>query len=254
MSTGLYYASAVPEWRYNERNLLSIVRSRTQGRDGIVTQYLHRKFSYYTTYSTVNAGLSSSVLFDGCVSQFPASSSTTIVARANNQDLNTTVAGGNGPITMWAQPLTVQFQSNDLSLYATASSTSSSATTTRSGDVSAASATTGSTASLSSASQTSTPSATATSSPGLSTGAQAGIGVGVSLGALAVIGAVIAWWLLRRRKTKAAAVAAGPYGDPQPMTQHHPYELDGNARSEMDGLPQQPVHKKTPMSPVEMGS
>lgn len=38
--------------------------------------------------------------------------------------------------------------------------------------------------------------------PGLSTGAKAGIGVGTALGFIAILGAMIAWCLVRRRKRK----------------------------------------------------
>ena len=86
--------------------------------------------------------------------------------------------------------------------------TTSQPTTTSTG---AASTTTGSSSAISS---------TPTSSPsGLSTGAKAGIGVGVALGALAILGVLI-WVIMRRRRTKAQAyndgrTAAPPVGQSQ---------------------------------------
>ena len=68
-----------------------------------------------------------------------------------------------------------------------------------------------------------TPTATSVASTGLSSGAKAGIGVGVSLGAIAVL-AIAGFFLFRRRKRQQETAAAATTED----TRHEKPELDAN--------------------------
>jgi LPXTG-motif cell wall-anchored protein len=145
-------------------------------------------FTYYTTLTTINF-FSSTTIFAGCLSIYPESSgATTVRARANDTDLTTTAISG--PISMWGQPVVVEFQQKDLTLFSTSASTSSTSSGTAS-----PSATTAQPA------VTSTGSPTPSTNPksGLSTGAQAGIGVGVAIVALILL-AIAAFFLRRKRK------------------------------------------------------
>lgn len=130
-----------------------------------------------------------SAIYAGCVSSFPSSSSTIVSARAAQDNQGTQV---HGPIIMWAQPITVQLQSSDSSLFVTTSSTASTA------DSSGPQPTT--TTANTTTSQTVTPSQTP-SSTGLSAGAKAGIGVGVGIGGVAIFVLLFLWVSRNRRNT-----------------------------------------------------
>ena len=83
-------------------------------------------FSYGSTYSSINNFGSSSVLFMGCISSF--SGTTTIPARSGDSDLTTTTLYATGaPVTMWGQPITVEYEQKDLSLFGSATSDASGA-------------------------------------------------------------------------------------------------------------------------------
>ncbi|KAL4991442.1 hypothetical protein BDW68DRAFT_151967 [Aspergillus falconensis] len=151
-------------------------------------------FDYYTSIQTYGDGGSDT--FAGCTSMYPRSNSTIIPVR--QETTSTQVVG---PVTMWAQPITVALESSDSSLFVppTTSSTASIASET------ATSTTTTTTAGperTSSANETDSDSATESSRPeieetssgGLSTGAGVGIGVGVGVGGLAVFAAVGLWF------------------------------------------------------------
>lgn len=99
----------------------------------------------------------------------PSDSSTIVTVRQVSGE-STQVSG---PITMWAQPIQIQLQATDSSLFTTATSTSTSASGAPS----------------------------SSSSSGLSQGASIGIGVGVGVGGALII-AALAFWFFRRRKTK----------------------------------------------------
>ncbi|MCJ1406867.1 hypothetical protein MMC19_000937, partial [Ptychographa xylographoides] len=194
-------------------------------------------FEYTTTFSTVNFFGSSSVLYEGCVSTYAGSSSpTTVPARVNDSDLTTTAVSGQ--ITMWGQPITVEYEASDLSLFTT--STSSSTTST-------SSSSTGTSSSTSSATQapgtTSGPTIIATStSNGLSSGAIAGIVVAALV--IAILLAIIAFLLLRRKRraqaepnyqgvpTQNPGTSNQPYQpyQPEPMVQRSPVEAPGDSQ------------------------
>jgi hypothetical protein len=94
---------------------------------------------------------------------------------------------------MWAQPIQIQLQASDESLFV-------SATTTTSSDTSSGSSETPT--QTGPADPTTSDTDTGGESSGLSTGASIGIGVGVGVGGLIVI-AALAFWLFRRRQNKA---------------------------------------------------
>lgn len=153
-------------------------------------------FSYFSTLTMIdNYSITDSVIFAGCISTYSkASGATTVIARANNTDLqsSTTV---NGPVTMWGQPIEVAFQQADLSYYTTsASSTSTSSTSSATAQPSSIPTT------PSAATATSPPStSSAVATGGLSPGAQAGIGACVGLVGLSLIGvALFLFWRKRR--------------------------------------------------------
>lgn len=82
------------------------------------------------------------------------------------------------------------------------------------------------------------------SSSGLSTGAKTGIGVGVAVGAIAIIGALVLFWMRRRRSVESAhspvpvpeamnhppTDKAAPYG----QVQRYVAEVDGRGIGELD--------------------
>lgn len=146
-------------------------------------------FSYTSLFSEKNQFNTTTVLFAGCTSIYSAEYGSTVVPARAEQDLNITTV--TGPLIMWGQPISIEFQERDLTLFTTGT-----ATETSSGSSNAQPANT-SAQSTSQATDSSLP----TSSPdsGLSTGAKAGIGIAVAIGVLGIIMAV-AFVLLRRRK------------------------------------------------------
>jgi hypothetical protein len=126
-------------------------------------------------------------IYAGCLSTFPSTSSTIVTVRQDPKK-STQVQG---PITMWAQPITVQLQSSDSSLFV-----SSTATT-------AASSTSGVTATqptIAHPTETAFKESTSSESSGLSTGAGIGVGVGVGVGGFTILAAIGLWFLRRRRR------------------------------------------------------
>ncbi|KAJ5181493.1 hypothetical protein N7449_011640 [Penicillium cf. viridicatum] len=141
-------------------------------------------FSYY------EEPRDSTTTFGGCLSEFPSSSSTIVTVRQVSQE-STQV---NGPVTMWAQPIQIELQASDKSLFVSATTTSDTTTSsTQTGPASPNPATP----------TPANPAApgTATETSGLSTGARIGVGVGVGAAGLIII-AALAFWLFRRRQNK----------------------------------------------------
>jgi hypothetical protein len=182
----------------------------------------------------------------GCISEF---SGTTTVS---NRD-NTSLVEVTGPLTMWGQPVSIEYQERDLSLFGTSTSTSADSSETSSGGsisntalLPGAASTTGGadpTGSNTSANPISTGTATVTDEGGLSTGAIAGIGVGVGLAAVTAIGALLFFFLRKRRAARAAnhdskggEHGAGFYANDskEPFRQHQQQhgELDASTASE----------------------
>ncbi|BCS25462.1 uncharacterized protein APUU_50173A [Aspergillus puulaauensis] len=163
-------------------------------------------FAYYTILTTPN-GYDSTMVFAGCTSTYPASSpATTVLARTAVTD--TTTSAVKGPVTMWAQPMTIAFAESDLSLFVTSSPTPTSTSRPDSGSIETVS-------SDGPKSATATPDAPAAteSSSSLSTGAKAGIGIGVG-GAAVIIIILLSLWFYKSRQKKSNARVA---------TEHNPY-------------------------------
>jgi hypothetical protein len=179
-------------------------------------------FSYYTTFTTINF-FSSTTVFAGCVSIYPKSNGlTTVRARANDSDLATTAISG--PVTMWGQPIVVEFEQKDLTLFSTSTSTPSTSSATP-----GPSATTKQTAVTSTAPPT--PSTNPSSS--LSTGAKAGIGVGAAVVAIFFLG--IAAFFLRRNRKAGRKPTSGLGGTAElPGDETKPTELHGNHLPQYD--------------------
>ncbi|RMZ86343.1 hypothetical protein DV736_g6433, partial [Chaetothyriales sp. CBS 134916] len=144
-------------------------------------------FSYGSTYSSINNFGSSSVLFMGCISYF--SGTTVVPARSGNTDLSSqTIFATSSPVTMWAQPITMEYRQGDLSL------------------------------------------------SDLSTGAKAGIGVGIALGALLLVGALVVFIVLKRWRAPGGKLPPA-YNDKKDPSKMGVSELPQNqqARSELVG-------------------
>ncbi|KAF4248162.1 hypothetical protein CNMCM8980_006281 [Aspergillus fumigatiaffinis] len=149
-------------------------------------------------------------IYAGCTSPFPSSSSTIVLARAAENNQATQV---HGPIIMWAQPVTVQFQSSDLSLFVTPTTIS---TTSKSDSVPVQTTTTSTALATPNTSQI--PSATqptelnhVISSTGLSAGAKAGIGVGVGVGGVAIFALLFFVFRYLRKARSMRAASKGQY-------------------------------------------
>ena len=169
------------------------------------------------TVSSQNFG-NTTLLYQGCASTYPAQSGSTVVAnRVGQCDLTTTTI--TGPITMWAQPLYVEYRKQDLSLFSTSSPTTT--TTSSSSAVQPSSA--ASSAISAPTSSSSNGSDTNPSNNGLSTGAKAAIGVGAALGALVILSAIFFSFMRSRRSNKQR--------QPNPWPPHQP----GFNRNEIDG-------------------
>jgi hypothetical protein len=175
--------------------MLPIVRFTNQPPQFLLT--LTRSFSYFTTITVVNFVGSSSVLFAGSVNEYPTGSITSVTTRANNTDLT----GGTvtGPITMWAQPVTIEYQKSDLILFTLTSSAAPSKTSTASPAASPTlSSNTIPTQTVSSGGTSSPPS----SNQSLSTGAKAGIGIGVAFGSLLLLVGLALLIFVRKKRVK----------------------------------------------------
>lgn len=184
------------------------------------------------TYSSINF-FSTAAEFNGCISTFQSDANPTqVVCRTNNQDLKSTVV--TGPISMWAQPISVAYRQADLGLFTTATSSISSSTSTSASTPSsttmptssnaptnmmvpaaattaaASSSTPSSEVAVSSSSTTQSQSSTATNSSPQSAGSQntvssssslsTGTIAGVAIGAAAVLGVLIGLAIFFRRR------------------------------------------------------
>ncbi|PLB47692.1 hypothetical protein P170DRAFT_426923 [Aspergillus steynii IBT 23096] len=182
---------------------------------GPVTSAICCLSDYSYTASVMHYSNLPSATYAGCTSELHESSSTIVSARAKENNRGTQVQG---PIVMWAQPITIQLEASDLSLFVPVTSTTESSSEPTPTPKQTSSDTTRSTGSASSAAQ---PSQDVTStgdsgSSGLSTGAKAGIGIGAAVGGVAILG-VLAFWLFRRRSPKKDANLTSmetPYYDP----------------------------------------
>ncbi|KAE9971925.1 hypothetical protein EG328_005297 [Venturia inaequalis] len=156
-----------------------------------------RGFAYYTTLTTIN-GYSKTAIFAGCVATLSSKSTTNVPARTGAGGL-TSLSAVAGPVTMWGQPITVQYRASVDTEFAPKTSSTSTSTSTASQSASETSSTIS--PAMSPTSQASTTSLTTqseSSGAGLSVGAIAGIALGGVLGL--VILTALTWFLLRRRR------------------------------------------------------
>lgn len=155
----------------------------------------YEDYTYTGLISTINFGDSSDRVFAGCTSSFPDGSVTSVSGRiqfSNGNFLKSTVV--TGPVTMWAQPITIKYQFKDLAIYPalTSSTVQPSSTATSLTPVPTASP-------APKVSSSSTPSP-ALGGPGLSSGAKAGIGIGTAAVAVALLALILFFWRSRRRE------------------------------------------------------
>ena len=185
----------------------------------------YREYDYYTTLSTIDGGYSSTVLFQGCTSMFPSLSTTAVPARTKQTNLSPATI--TGPVTMWAQPITVAYQSSDVSMYttSTASSTGTSPTAEPNARVTTDHAAATSTSDTGSLQQPSS---------GLSTGAKAGIGVGAAVGAVLVIAIITSLLFWRFRKNAQQKAMRENQVNPTPFV----YEVQSYPKAQI-GPPQE---------------
>jgi hypothetical protein len=158
------------------------------------------------------------MLFAGCLSMFPSGSTTTVPGRTASTDLATTTV--TGPLTMWAQPITVEYQPSDLKYFTVSDSTVSSAAATGQ-------------ASISTVTATSTPPSTST--PHLSQSMSGGAKIGIAIGcivAAAIIGVAIYFFLPRRRKST------------HPVTHHVKEQQQYYAGEEYSNIPWAQNHRQ----------
>lgn len=163
----------------------------------------------------VNSSGSGSVEFQGCLSTFPLGSTTTVQARTEDSNLTSTQI--TGPVTMWGQPITVQYQRADAT---TVSTTTPGVFPTSTLSIITPQAPSGLTfqpsIDLSTISTSNIPSSTmlvptisSTTRAGLGPGAKAGIGFGVTAMSLALVsvGGLFLWRRRIEKKAKAKARA-----------------------------------------------
>ncbi|KIW92027.1 uncharacterized protein Z519_07009 [Cladophialophora bantiana CBS 173.52] len=200
-------------------------------------------YSYATSFSTINFFTSSSVLFVGCLSTFEGT--TSVIARANDTDLSSTVVSG--PLTMWGQPVTVEYQQKDLSLFGTTSTSSSLSIPTSTTTSSTATAT----FSVSSGNSTSLLNK---DSSDLSTGDKAGIAIA---GILAVLIAVaIGVFLVRKRRDRRKRrLTNQDHESPNSMPKWARQELEGDDLLDHSRQPKtKPLQFPYHQSPVELSA
>ncbi|KAK8177503.1 hypothetical protein IWX90DRAFT_20063 [Phyllosticta citrichinensis] len=166
----------------------------------------------------------------GCVSRFPYASSTIVTGWAQlvrqSADNMTQVAG---PMTMWAQPITVAFEEKDVSLFSTTTSSSDLPTSTAAAAAGAPTTTFATVTSSPAASPTvTTPESTQSSSSrpkssGLSEKFIIGVVVSLTLFTISVV-AFALWYLRKKRLVVERAI--------QEHIDHKPIPLDDGISSD----------------------
>jgi hypothetical protein len=164
---------------------------------------------------------------------------------------------------MWAQPILVELESSDLSLFVPAMATTPSPTT----PTVQSSSTTRSQATE--ATHLTTSATNPSSSSGLSTGAKAGIGVGAGIGALGAVALIAAIFLFRRRKQSKPRIDAtsnpqqsytgGPFSQTSNLSQpgHFPFQYPSTYQStdsyaaELNGNKDRPGEGSVPPAELE---
>jgi hypothetical protein len=149
-------------------------------------------FVYSSTFSQKDQFNTSTVLFAGCLSTF-TSGSTAVQARNGLDDSGLNYTTITSLVTMWGQPISVEFQEQDLTLFTTSTSTSASISTSTS-----VTAQPSNTVTQPYASSTVTPMQSSVPASGLSVGAKAGIAIAIAIGSFLILAAL--WYLLLRRR------------------------------------------------------
>ena len=200
-------------------------------------------FSYGSTYSSINFFGSSSVLFEGCLSDF--SGTTKVAARDNSSMI--TVSGSD--ITMWAQPISVLYQARDLSLFDVTTTSADSTKTTSGGTISKTATLPANTIENPDAVQTSGGNGTSASSDnntpeftGLSTGATAGIAVGAALIGVGIIATLVFFIMRKRRNARRQPLSMGQSAyaaqdSKEPFRNQHGQQQGMWQRGELDAGP-----------------
>ena len=163
--------------------------------------------------STVNYEQKTAEYF-GCTSIYPSNAgSTTVFAEYTSEGFVSSLDGTStrftailGPVTMWAQPITVAFQKSDLSLFTTSSTEAviSPSTTSMSTGKSITSPSAGRSATPDTHSHSPLPS----SNSGFSSGAIAG----TVIGAIAVLGFLVGGFIFLRQRRNTLPSAGGQAG------------------------------------------
>ena len=171
-----------------------------------------RQFPYTNIVSTVN-GSNKTAEFFGCTSIYPANAGVTSVFvecpscgfRSELDGTTTKFTSVSGPITMWAQPITVAFQKSDLAMFTT---TSAQATGMKTGVKTTTSHSTPTHLSTGGSSGSSTNTTLPTTSPApttTATGLSNGTIAGIAIGAAAVLGLLIGAAIFFQRRQKSAS-------------------------------------------------
>jgi C4-dicarboxylate-specific signal transduction histidine kinase len=132
------------------------------------------------------------------VSEFPSPSTTTVLARNGNTQL--AVATVSGPITMWAQAITVQYQAQDYANYFTQSSAAATTTVPNLPNTIGTSNTVQNVLESSISTQSTSHSTTNPSPARISSTTAATIAIGVGVVALFVAGLIL--WVCRSRRKR----------------------------------------------------
>ncbi|KAK5999738.1 hypothetical protein QM012_005144 [Aureobasidium pullulans] len=175
------------------------------------------KFGYTNFISSVNAG-DKTAQFYGCTSIFTNDGPTTVFASSGTNVITSSLDGStaiftvvSGLITMWAQPITVAFQSSDLSLFTTSSPSISSALSATISKSTSTSSSTSSSSSSGSSSTITSSGTVATTSPAAtkvpSSGPSDGVIAGIVIGAMAAIALIASAIFLFRRQRRASPSA-----------------------------------------------
>ncbi|MCJ1421050.1 hypothetical protein MMC32_007412 [Xylographa parallela] len=212
MSKWIYHPRNIyGRWNYY-RNLLPDVNIIDAAAIVSVQADSSRGFLYSTTYSTIDYfTVSQSLLFAGCVSTYATGSGlTTVTARSGDSQLSRTVI--TGPVTMWGQAVTVEYQQQDLSLFPSATTAFLSPTSTMASPSAGSStqpiSTPGASPTVATESiltlTASAPASTtsATQSTVSSTGSQVGIGIGVAVAFILLLSIAVILFKRRRKQSR----------------------------------------------------
>ncbi|RAK97948.1 uncharacterized protein BO80DRAFT_413601 [Aspergillus ibericus CBS 121593] len=157
-------------------------------------------YSSFTYYTELVYQADGSWTYAGCLSNLPSSSS--IIVTDRESDISTQITG---PVTMWAQPIKIELQASDSSLFVSASTIS---TTTAAVNTTIADPASSNTATTSAPATSSV--ASSGSDNGISSGAAIGVGIGAGVAA-ALILAGVCYLILWHRRARKSPIVSGQY-------------------------------------------